>query len=111
MAAEEYDLSLRLLDGGWRVRTFADMGVTHLKTPGSRFPARIARLDARNNVLLAMRYFPELWRMKYVSAWLERYRLMAAGNRTRRAFWLGAVQGVVRGIGQEHRPVGAAAFE
>lgn len=111
MAAEEYDLSLRLLEGGWRVRTFPDIGVTHLKTPGARFPARIARLDARNNVLLAMRHFPEPWRARFAMAWLERYRLMAHVNGTRGAFWLGAVQGVAGGIGLEYRPVGPEAFE
>ncbi|HEY0008082.1 MAG TPA: glycosyltransferase, partial [Tepidisphaeraceae bacterium] len=33
MQAEEYDLSLKLLDAGWRVRTFDDLHVMHLKTP------------------------------------------------------------------------------
>lgn len=37
MQAEEYDLSPRLLDAGWRVRTFQDLHVSHLKTPGVRF--------------------------------------------------------------------------
>jgi len=111
MAAEEYDLSLRLLDGGWRVRAFDDLHATHLKTPGSRFPSRIARLDARNNVLLAMTYFPDPWRMRYVTAWLERYRLMARVNGTSAAFWSGAVQGVLRGALHEHRPINPQAFE
>jgi GT2 family glycosyltransferase len=111
MAAEEYDLSLRLLDSGWRIRTFDDLTATHLKTPGSRFPSRIARLDARNNVLLALRYFPDPWRMRYVTAWLERYRLMARANGTSAAFWTGAIQGVLRGALQEHRPINRDAFE
>ena len=111
MAAEEYDLSLRLLDAGWQVRTFDDLHATHLKTPGSRFPSRIARLDARNNVLLAMRYFPEPRRMRYVAAWLERYRLMAKANGTSRAFWAGAIQGITRGVVAEHRPIRDEAFE
>jgi GT2 family glycosyltransferase len=111
MAAEEYDLSLQLLDAGWRVRGFEDLYVTHLKSPASRFPARIARLDARNNVMLAMRYFPDPWRMRYVMAWLERYRLMAIANGNRRAFWLGAIEGVARGITSEQRPMRPGAFE
>lgn len=111
MAAEEYDLSLRLLGIGWRVRPFGDLHATHLKTPSSRFPARIARLDARNNVMLAMRYFPEPWRMRYVAAWLERYRLMARANGASAAFWVGAVQGLVRGVGRGHEPVSEEAFE
>ena len=111
MAAEEYDLSLRLLDAGWRVRAFDDLHVMHLKTPASRFPSRIARLDARNNVMLAMRYFPDPWRVRYAKAWLARYRLMAIANGQRRAFWLGAAEGVVRGIAGEHHPLRAEAFE
>jgi len=111
MAAEEYDLSLRLLDAGWRVRTFDDLHVTHLKSPASRYPSRITRLDARNNTLLAMRYFPEPWRMRYALEWLDRYRLMAAANGQRAAFWAGAAAGVVRGLAAEHRPIRAEAFE
>ena len=111
MAAEEYDLSLRLLNAGWRVRTFDDLHATHLKTPGSRFPARITRLDARNNVLLAMKHFPDPWRMRYSVAWLERYRLMARANGTSTALWAGALQGLARGMTQEHRPINPDTFE
>jgi len=111
MAAEEYDLSLRLLDAGWHVRSFDDLHVTHLKSPVSRFPARIARLDARNNTLLALRYFPEPWRMLYAMEWLDRYRLMAIANDDRAAFWAGAAAGLVRGIAAEHCPIRAEAFE
>jgi GT2 family glycosyltransferase len=111
MAAEEYDLSLRLLDAGWRVRGFDDLHVTHLKTPASRFPSRVARLDARNNVMLAMRYFPDSWRTRYALAWLERYRLMAIANQQRRAFWLGAAEGIARGVAGEYRPMRREAFE
>ena len=111
MAAEEYDLSLRLLDAGWRVELFDDLHVTHLKSPASRFPGRIARLDARNNTLLAMRYFPEKWRVAYALEWLERYRLLAAANHMTPAFWAGAIEGLARGLSLEHRPVSDAAFE
>lgn len=111
MAAEEYDLSLRLLDAGWGVEPFNDLHVTHLKTPSSRFPGRIARLDARNNTLLAMRYFPEQWRVPYALEWLDRYRLFSRAGGLTTAFWSGAVEGVIRGLRTEHRPIGAAAFE
>src|ERR1700722_1779614 len=59
MAAEEYDLALRLLDAGWTVRRFDDLCVTHLKTPQTRFPSRVIRLDVRNNLTLIARYFPD----------------------------------------------------
>lgn len=111
MAAEEYDLSLRLLDAGWEIRGFDDLHVTHLKTPTSRFGKRIARLDARNNALLALRYFSDPWRALYAREWLERYRLMAAANGRGSAFWRGAVCGVALGLASEHTPIGAAAFE
>ena len=111
MAAEEYDLSLRLLDHGWRVRAFDDLYVTHLKAPASRFPPRIARLDARNNTLLAMRRFPEAWRIRYATEWLERYRLMSAVTGRRAAFWAGAIEGLAHGFAAEHRPVSDRAFE
>jgi GT2 family glycosyltransferase len=111
MGAEEYDLSLRLLDGGWRVRTFGDLHVTHLKSATSRFPRRIVRLDARNNLVLAMRYFPEPWRVHYAMAWLERYRLMAIANGSRAAFWAGAAEGIAQGLAVEHRPMRPGAFE
>ena len=111
MAAEEYDLSLRLLDTGWKVCAFDDLHVTHLKTPASRFPGRVARLDARNNLLLAARYFPHDWRLVYASEWLERYRLMAIASGHRAAFWAGALEGIARAVATEHRPIRAAAFE
>src|SRR5437762_11002823 len=59
MQAEEYDLSLRLLDAGWSVRTFDDLHVTHLKTPGARYSERVTQFDVRNNLVLVARYFPE----------------------------------------------------
>lgn len=111
MAAEEYDLSLRLLDAGWAIRSFDDLHVTHLKTPASRFPTRITRLDARNNTLLALRYFPDPWRMIYAEEWLLRYRLMATVKGHRLAFWRGAMAGLALGVAAERRPIRRAAFE
>lgn len=111
MQAEEYDVSLRLLDAGWRVEPFDDLHVTHLKSPASRFPGRIARLDARNNTLLAMRYFPEQWRLEYASEWLERYRLLAKASGFTTAYWTGALEGMFRGLTTEPHPMRAGAFE
>lgn len=111
MAAEEYDLSLRLLGAGWSIERFDDLHVTHLKTPASRFPARIVRLDARNNTLLALRHFPAPWRWRYALEWLERYRLMAIANRRLLPFWGGAIEGLARGAITMHRPMRPDAFE
>ena len=111
MAGEEYDLSLRLLNGGWEVRRFDDLRVMHLKTSQSRFADRVAMLDARNNTILALRCFPAAWRWKYAMAWLKRYRLMAIASRRRLGFWMGACRGIVRGIAARQTPISARAFE
>lgn len=111
MAAEEYDLSLRLLNANWTVRNFDDLHVTHLKTPGARFPRRITRLDARNNTLLALRYFPRPWRQVYAAEWLLRYRMMAAAKGHQTAFWRGALAGWAMGIATRPQPVSENAFE
>ena len=114
MAAEEYDLSLRLLDAGWDVRRFDDLHVLHLKTPSSRFPTRISRLDARNNLMLATRYFPRRWVVPFAVDWARRYGWIAAtkGRGHRRATALGLLQGLARSLLPGHRrPVGLAAFE
>jgi GT2 family glycosyltransferase len=112
MAAEEYDLSLRLLDAGWRVERFVDLHVTHLKTPQARYPERIARLDVRNNLLLVFRYFPLKWVLTYALDWTRRYRFIAAVNGRRAAHWRGVVAGLWAGVRHaRRRPVSAAAFE
>src|SRR6185437_15142944 len=111
MAAEEYDLSLRLLDAGWNIETFDDLHVTHLKSPVSRFPARIARLDARNNFLLAIRYFPDPWHWRYAMEWSARYRLMSAANGCRIAFWTGLAEALLRGLVARRRTVSRQTFE
>ncbi len=80
MAAEEYDLSLRLLAAGWEVRRFEDLYVTHLKTSGTRFPERITELDVRNNLLLIARHFPRPWALSYAADWSYRYYLIAASK-------------------------------
>ena len=88
MQAEEYDLSLRLLDAGWQVRRFTDLRVHHLKTSGARLPARTTRLDVRNNLLVIARRFPRQWIMPYALDWMLRYRWIARnkGWRHRAAF-------------------------
>jgi GT2 family glycosyltransferase len=112
MAAEEYDLSLRLLDAGWEIRTFDDLHVTHLKTPGARFSKRITRLDVRNNLVLIARYFPERWVAIYLWEWTRRYWAIAVSKGHQREFWLGVSEAfvrIVRGVGR--RPISEKAFE
>lgn len=96
MQAEEYDLSLRLMDAGWTIRTFDDLHVTHLKTPSARRSWRTTRLDARNNFVIAMRYLPREWRSRFAWDWMNRYWQIAAAKGQKSAFAVGLAQGVSR---------------
>jgi GT2 family glycosyltransferase len=112
--AEEYDLSLRLLDAGWDIQRHNDLQVLHLKTKTGRCPARTTRLDARNNFTLITRYFPRRWILPFAISWMRRYRWIAQTKswRHRPAFWLGLAQGILRSLRPGHRrPVSEAAFE
>jgi GT2 family glycosyltransferase len=114
MAAEEYDVSLRLLGAGWDVRRFDDLHVRHLKTPGARQPTRISRLDARNNLMLATRYLPRKWVVPFAVDWARRYWWIAGskGPGHRRATAVGLAQGLARSLRPGHRrPIGQVAFE
>jgi GT2 family glycosyltransferase len=112
MAAEEYDLSLRLLAAEWDVRTLDDLHVMHLKTPGARSATRLTRLDTRNNLVLIARYFPERWVWPYARAWMRRYELMARAKGQSVHHWRGLSEGIARiagGVGR--RPLDEATFE
>ncbi|HEV7297984.1 MAG TPA: glycosyltransferase [Tepidisphaeraceae bacterium] len=112
MQAEEYDLSLRLMDAGWHVRSFADLHVTHLKTPAARYPERVASLDVRNNLLLVARHFPLRWVAPFAWDWTKRYRFIAGANGRKAAFWRGVVAGLWAIVKGAHRkPVSTETFE
>jgi hypothetical protein len=114
MQAEEYDLSLRLMNAGWRVRRFGDIRVQHLKTSSARQPARTTRLDVRNNLLVIARRFPRQWVGPYAIDWMRRYRWIAQskGWRHRVAFWRGLVSGLMKSLRRGNREaVSAASFE
>jgi GT2 family glycosyltransferase len=112
MQAEEYDLSLRLLDAGWRVRTFDDLHVTHLKTPGARSSQRTTRLDVRNNLLLATRHFPDRWVFPFAWDWMRRYYFIAAAKGHRWAYMTGLLSGIARVVRDvRRRPVSDETFE
>jgi hypothetical protein len=114
MQAEEYDLSLRILDAGWDVRRFSDIQVHHLKTSNSRQPARTTRLDTRNNLLVITRRFPRKWVWPYAVDWMCRYRWMASGKdyRHRIAFWRGLIEGAIKSLRPgRRREISQGAFE
>jgi GT2 family glycosyltransferase len=114
MQAEEYDLSLRLLNANWTIRRFDNLHVRHLKTPTARIPTRTTRLDVRNNLLVVTRNFPRHWVLPFAIDWTRRYWWMASarGPKHQLAFFRGLLEGIVRSLLPDHRrPVGLAAFE
>ena len=114
MQAEEYDLSLRLLDCGWDIQRFTNLLAMHRKTPTARRPARTTRLDARNNLTVVTRYFPKKWMLPFALDWMRRYHWIAQtkGWDHQVAFWIGVAQGLIRSLRPGHRrPVSLMTFE
>jgi hypothetical protein len=112
MQAEEYDLSLRLLNAGWSVTSFADLHVTHLKTPTARASGRTMRLDVRNNLTLVARHFPDRWVWPFAVDWMARYYRIARANGQTLAYLRGLCEGLLRAMSLDRRrPVSSRAFE
>lgn len=93
MAAEEYDLSFRLLKAGWGVEVFGDLAVEHLKTAQARRPARTTYYDVVNNARVMARYLPQPYFGIYWQDWLRRYRWLSAAQGHGSAFWRGLARG------------------
>jgi hypothetical protein len=111
MQAEEYDLSLRLLDAGWDIRRFVDLQVHHLKTSVARQSARIMELDVRNNLMLIARRFPTRWVWPYAMEWMRRYYLIAASGGRIPAYVAGLARGIADAPRTPRRPVNEQTFE
>ena len=112
MQAEEYDLSLRLLAGGWDVKPFDDLHVSHLKTPAARSSARTMMLDVRNNLVLIARYFPKRWIIPFARDWLRRYRFIAHTNGLELPYYKGLFCGLWRILRPgNRRPLDKSTFE
>ncbi len=93
--AEEYDLSFRIWNAGFRIDRFEDLVYRHEKVGGNRAMPIIHRMDMRNNLILADRYLPGPWRRKYASDWAMRYLALArhagmaaAAHRGRISSWV-----------------------
>ena len=93
MQAEEYDLSFRLIAAGWKIKTFADLAVDHLKTSHARLSGRTVYYDTRNNLILTARYLADPHERIFRSDWLKRYRWIAADNGHRLDYWRGRLAG------------------
>jgi GT2 family glycosyltransferase len=111
MQAEEYDLSLRLLDAGWDIRRFDELRVNHLKTPVARQSARTMELDVRNNLMLIARYFPKPWARPFARDWMRRYYLIATAGGRIPAYSAGFARGLADAALCPRRPVKAETFE
>jgi len=96
MQAEEYDLSFRLAAAGWKIETFPDLHVDHLKTPQSRVARRTLYYDTLNNLLIAARYLPDEHEADIRRDWSQRYRWIAADAAHLSAYWRGRIEGLCR---------------
>jgi GT2 family glycosyltransferase len=97
MQAEEYDLSFRLLQAGWKVEICGDLAVEHLKSPQARRCQRAAYLDVVNNLRVLARYLPQPHYAIYRADWQARYRRLAQVRRHHAAFHRGRWVGRWRG--------------
>lgn len=115
MQAEEYDLSFRLLNAGWDVRSFADLQVDHLKSPLARRSERTTFHDVRNNLRVIARYLPRADAAVYRGDWLRRYRWMAEDAGHLDAFARGVSAGRWIGVRERvqyaHRRLGSETLE
>lgn len=96
MQAEEYDLSFRLLSAGWKVETFSDLHVDHLKTAAARHTVRTTYYDICNNLRVIARYLPAPHRNIYRADWTQRYGWLAEREGHTAAFWRGVIAGRMR---------------
>ncbi len=97
MQAEEYDLSFRLIQAGYGVRTFENLHVMHLKSPAARSGRQKVFYDTRNNLALAATYLPAPWHREYLRDWRQRYGWLARRADANREFQDGCVLGLARG--------------
>jgi GT2 family glycosyltransferase len=74
---EEYDLSCRLLQHGWKIEPQGDLHVSHRRVKTGRDNNRMLRLLARNNLRLWRRYAPDARLPEMLSATLDRYERVA----------------------------------
>ncbi len=72
--AEEYDLSCRLWNAGYRVARFEDLIYRHDKKPSaSRASRDVTSLDLKHNLIIAARYLPRSYYADYRSDFVQRY--------------------------------------
>ena len=93
MQAEEYDLSFRLVNAGWKVEVYDDLHVEHLKTEHARRSERTTFYDVRNNLRVLARYLPAPQARVYREDCLQRYEWLAQRDGHEQAFARGSKAG------------------
>jgi len=85
---EEYDLSIRMYQHGYRIVRINDkaLGVIHARDPRGRKVDRIIRNLIRNNVAIWTQYFPAEHLQQAIKDTLVRYRAVAAKENSVRGF-------------------------
>lgn len=93
MQAEEYDLSFRLANAGWKVEVSDELQVDHLKTPQARSSAHRMYFDIRNNLRVIGRHLDGEAAAAYGQDWMQRYAWLAEADGHADAFARGLVDG------------------
>lgn len=92
---EEYDLSARLWQHGYRILNFRELEVMHLKTNINRdFSRNLSRL-VKNNMLLWSKYLPPEMAKRQIAMELWRYEKIGLKENASDGFFLGKQQGEV----------------
>lgn len=72
--AEEYDLSSRLWNAGYRVERYEDIVYLHDKKPAAgRVSSNVLSLDLKHNLIVAARYLPTPFATAYREDFIQRY--------------------------------------
>jgi len=87
--AEEYDLSARMILGGWRVAHSRGFRVLHHKAAQGRDMNSILRRLVRNNAWVEQRYAPESERRGAIQRLVSRYRTIAEKESALHGYRLG----------------------
>lgn len=99
---EEYDLSCRVWQSGFRVRWYYDAVVYHAKSQAERNMNRILYYLTRNNLRLWHRYAPQRDRKTMLKETAARYRTIARAEHAIRGYLRGLAAGVVA-IGRSYK--------
>ncbi len=78
--AEEYEMSFRIWQAGWRIERLESVVFRHEKVPGGRPSQLIREMDLRNNLIVARRFLPTKLRRAYRHDWLRRYAAIARAD-------------------------------